>query len=30
MKEMYTANENRYDNGMKYERCGFLAQLWKR
>ena len=22
MKEMYTANENRYDNGMKYERCG--------
>ena len=22
MREMYTANENRYDNGMKYERCG--------
>lgn len=22
MKVMYTANENRYDNGMKYERCG--------
>ena len=22
MKEMYTANEDRYDNGMKYERCG--------
>ena len=22
MKEMYTANENRYDNGMKNERCG--------
>ena len=22
MKEMYTVNENRYDNGMKYERCG--------
>ncbi len=22
MKEMYTANENRYDNGMEFERCG--------
>ena len=22
MREMYTANENRYDNGIKYERCG--------
>lgn len=27
MKEMYTANENRYDNGMKYERCGCSGVL---
>ena len=27
MKEMYTANENRYDNGMKYERCGHSGVL---
>ena len=22
MKEMYSADKNRYSNGMKYERCG--------
>ena len=22
MKKTYTADENRYDNGMQYERCG--------
>ena len=22
MKELYFADQNRYDNGMEYERCG--------
>ena len=29
MKELYFADQNRYDNGMEYERCG-RSVVWRR